>query len=398
MTEQRFAATGIERVVVELERRDLEISWVESDEIVLEGDDLVADTASGQLRVSSDLFSAEIGHGARISLGLLFVGAERAGGRASMLLPRSLPELYLRMRQGNVDLNDARGKCEVHVDRGDLRLRGGEGSARLTLGSGDLEVEGYTGPLSITGGSGDKVIRRVRGALAVTNGSGDLELIEVEGDLALTTGSGDIDLRDCRNERLAIQTGSGEVKLLRGFAGALSTMTGSGDVDCDVDLGPHHHSIESGSGDISLGVPVGISARIEATTTRGKIDSDVPLVEVGQRGKRSLFGKRLVGSVGEGAERAEIRLRTASGDITLRWRRDRDAEPYHGNGAGGQAWPGGRVERTQRAGESEHGRPPAADLGSPGSRNDHHRRGFAPARRARARGRGRTPGGEWRVT
>jgi hypothetical protein len=84
-------------------------------------------------------------------------------------------------------------------------------------------------------------------------------------------------------------------------------------------------------------VPRGLSARIEAITTLGNIRSDLPLVSVGQRGPKSMFGRRLVGSLGEGTERAEISLRTARGDLRLEW--------LDGRG-GGEArdWPEAEVD------------------------------------------------------
>jgi hypothetical protein len=84
-------------------------------------------------------------------------------------------------------------------------------------------------------------------------------------------------------------------------------------------LGLAAHTFNTNSGNISVAVPHGLAARIEAATTLGSIRSDLPLVSVGQRGPKSLFGRRLVGSLGDGPVRAEITLRTARGDIRLGW-------------------------------------------------------------------------------
>ncbi|HEU5424665.1 MAG TPA: DUF4097 family beta strand repeat-containing protein [Nitrolancea sp.] len=317
VSEQTFPAEGIERVSLELERRSVSVEWVESDVIAVQGEAVAAEPAGDELIVGG----AGAPHGVRISVGqIAFVAQGGGSGETVRLrLPRTLPTFRLRVRQGNVRLSDARGQCDLRLDRGDLVMHGGQGQATIAIGSGDLEVEEYQGPLSITGGSGQKELRQVVGKIALTGGSGDIELLGGRGDLTLTTGSGDVDVseRDC--EEVVIKAGSGDITLKHGRAGSLAIVTGAGDVDCDCRLGLHEHSIESGSGDIELSVPRDISARIEATTHRGRIDSEIPLVEVGQRGKRSLFGRRLVGSVGEGAERADISLRSGSGDIALRW-------------------------------------------------------------------------------
>ncbi|HET7035663.1 MAG TPA: DUF4097 family beta strand repeat-containing protein [Thermomicrobiaceae bacterium] len=317
VSEQTFPAEGIERVSLELERRGVSVEWVESDEITVQGEAVAAEPAAGELFVGG----AGAPHGVRISVGQIAFVAQGGGSGATvrLRLPRTLPTFRLRVRQGDVRLSDARGQCDLRLDRGDLVMHGGQGQTTIAIGSGDLEVEEYDGPLSITGGSGQKDLRQVVGKVSMTSGSGDVELLGGRGDLAITTGSGDIDLTDRDCDEVAINAGSGDITLKRGSVGSLAIVTGAGDVDCDCALGLHEHAIESGSGDIELSVPRDISARIEATTHRGRIDSEIPLVEVGQRGKRSLFGRRLVGSIGEGAERAEISLRSGSGDITLRW-------------------------------------------------------------------------------
>lgn len=116
-----------------------------------------------------------------------------------------------------------------------------------------------------------------------------------------------------------LATGSGNVTIGGGRAGATEITAGSGNLLCTVALGLATHTFTTNSGNLSMAVPRGLAARIEAATTLGSVRADLPLVSAGQHGPRSLFGHRLVGSLGDGPARAEITLRTARGDIRLGW-------------------------------------------------------------------------------
>jgi hypothetical protein len=101
--------------------------------------------------------------------------------------------------------------------------------------------------------------------------------------------------------------------------GQASIETASGDIVCQAALTIATYDVTAASGDMLLTVQRDLPARVDAATTRGTINSDLPLVAIAQRGPRNPHGKRVVGSTSDDPNRAEITLRTSSGDIRIKW-------------------------------------------------------------------------------
>jgi hypothetical protein len=296
--EQRVPAVGVARVTIEAARGDVAVAWRAGGDLLVRGDDAEIDSHGDELVI------ARHGH---------------HGGRLTVTLPEGLPACMIAVRRGNLELENARGRLDVQVERGNLRLRGGQAEVALRSGSGNVGVEELTGPLTLESGSGDIRLGRVDGPVEVRTGSGNVVARGGSGDLTSRTGSGNTVVDGRIGGRLSIATGSGNVEIAGGRADSTEVNTGAGNIRCRTVLGVGAHALVTNSGNLTVAVPRGLSARIEAVTTLGNIRSELPLVSVGQRGPKSLFGRRLVGSLGEGSERAEISLRTARGDLRLEW-------------------------------------------------------------------------------
>ena len=155
-------------------------------------------------------------------------------------------------RCGGADIAGWRGITIDHVD-GDLLLRyGGAGS----------RVERVSGSVTVRSGSGEARFGIIEGSLQRASGSGLLDVGEVHGTVRSRSGSG--------SSRLAAVYG-------------------------DVDLA-------SGSGAMSIGLPAGTAAHIDATTGSGQVRSDLRIEDwPGPALKKSIT----------------VRARTGGGDIRL---------------------------------------------------------------------------------
>ena len=94
---------------------------------------------------------------------------------------------------------------------------------------------------------------------------------------------------------------------------AKSVRTTSGDIWVELEEVTETVSrmlLTSTSGDVTLLLPEGVSADVDAQTTSGRISSEFKILVEGEIGKR-----RLQGIIGEGGIR--ITLKTTSGDISL---------------------------------------------------------------------------------
>jgi hypothetical protein len=284
------------RLSVETSNRDVTAQWVESGEIRIVGDGLDVLVEDEHVLVIDD-----------------------SGGREELVLelPTSLPAFSAWLRHGNLRLQSARGKTEARLEGGSIDVRAGDGS--LAISANSVLVDGFAGPVSVSAGSGEVTLLAIEGPISLEAGSGDLRLERGSGATAIKAGSGDLTIRDRRCSGLAIKAGSGDVTITGGAVQAVSAQSGSGEIRCRTELGASSHSFISGNGDIELGIPRNLAARIEAMTSSGRVDSDIPLVAVGSRGPKRQRGQRVVGSIGNLPERADITLRSASGDISLRW-------------------------------------------------------------------------------
>jgi hypothetical protein len=163
-------------------------------------------------------------------------------------------------------------------------------------------------------GDGSIDIERIAGKLQLRSGDGSIRGWKLGGDVSAHTGDGSIKL-DGVDGVLNVDTGDGSITL----AGKLTSVrarSGDGSVTIHADPGSAPNSdwdIVTGDGSVTLDVPDGFGAEIDAHTGDGRIRmQDVTLSNVtGNMGRNSVRGR--LGAGGRG-----VRVRTGDGSITLR--------------------------------------------------------------------------------
>ncbi|HZC71409.1 MAG TPA: DUF4097 family beta strand repeat-containing protein [Jatrophihabitans sp.] len=161
-----------------------------------------------------------------------------------------------------------------------IRILGRVGDADLSFGSGEAAVRHVDGDLRLRYGSGMAKIVRVSGSVQLRSGSGNAQFGEVDGDLMAGCGSGDLQIRVMRGA-VRSRCGSGDARL--------------GEVHGDVD-------VASGSGGVELGLPSGVTARLDVHTGSGQVRSELPIDDEPKSA---------------GAAAIRVRARTGSGDVRL---------------------------------------------------------------------------------
>lgn len=302
---QQIPIEGIDRLTLDFAVVDLSVEWVDdADAIVVTGRELPVEQAAGEVFIRADL------------------GDEEDAGESalSVSIPVALPRCTLEVEQGQLNITNPRGVVECRVQEGDIVLHGGEAEINLTAGSGAVNVSRLRGSILLIGGSGDISLSELAAATTIRAGSGQILLDRITADeIKIAAGSGGIAVRDCVADVFLLEAGSGDVEVSSGRLGQITVRTGSGGIDCRTVFGSQLQSFASGSGSISVAIPRDLPARVEATTNRGNIESEIPLVSVSQRGPRSRRTRRQVGSIGTGEPRAEVSIRTSSGDVRLSW-------------------------------------------------------------------------------
>lgn len=299
--EKRFAAPELLRVNMDVDTRDVTALWTETDEVVVRGSDVDAVVEAGELFLTSESSRRNNAGPIQVELPARPIGCE------------------IKIQRGDVRLSNPQGRIDVQVDSGDVAVDSGSGSLSIACGKGDMKVDGYAGELTTNSGSGDKSLKNVDGAVTVRSGKGDVELAGGQGVTTVSVGSGDIRIhnRDC--DDLTVAGAKGDVTISGGRLGRSTLTASSGDIRCQADLSVTSYAFTASSGDISISIPRGLAARVDAATTRGNVMTELPLVAINQRGPRNPLGKRLVGSTSDAPERADITLRTSSGDIMVNW-------------------------------------------------------------------------------
>jgi hypothetical protein len=196
-------------------------------------------------------------------------------------------------RQGGVfDLFGGAGRDALDIDvtvptgtavkigafKTDIALIGRCGNADIAAGAAEITADHVDGDLRLRYGSGNCRVERVSGSVQVKSGSGTAHFGEVGGALTLACGSGALEVDTARGA-VRFRTGSGTATL-----GAIY-----GDVD-----------LASGSGEFSIGVPAGVSARVDLTSGAGQVDPQLPVSQTRASGPA-----------------ITIRARTGRGDVRL---------------------------------------------------------------------------------
>jgi DUF4097 and DUF4098 domain-containing protein YvlB len=221
---------------------------------------------------------------------------------------------------GDIAADGVPGLAEASTGKGAVRAVGGVSPLTVKTGKGDVVVRKWSGDLNVTTGKGDVAVSDLTGGLQMVTGAGDtiVERWQAGGaNHQIKTGSGDITLRDVRAEGLDVTTGRGDCAVRQMALRTLNAKTGYG--DCAIEGHPlgGQWEVRTGKGDLSLMLPATAAARVEAATRHGSVRSELPQVKVARPGPASQFGGRTIVVIGD-EPRAEIRLETTKGDISVR--------------------------------------------------------------------------------
>ncbi len=163
-------------------------------------------------------------------------------------------------------------------------------------------------------GDGSIQIERVNGRIELNTGDGSIRATDVDGELTLHTGDGSVTV-DGAQGRLDLETGDGSVNVTGKLTG-VRLHTGDGSIVYRAQSGSAMTAdweITTGDGGVSLYLPSGFSAELDAHTGDGTIRNDLNL-ESGGRGEVSR--RTVKGRIGSGGR--QLKIRTGDGSITLR--------------------------------------------------------------------------------
>jgi hypothetical protein len=196
-----------------------------------------------------------------------------------------------------VDL-PAGSDADVEVGVGAVHCAGPLADCRLKTGAGDVQIE-QAGTLTAHTGYGTAIAGNVTGDATVTTGSGRLSVTDVGGRAVLKNGNGDTWIGTAGGD-LRIRSANGQITADHAGASVVAN-TANGDIRVG-ELVRGSATLRSAAGRIEVGIRTGTAALLDLHTQFGKISNEMQTVPAGPA---------------DIEERAEVRARTAYGDILI---------------------------------------------------------------------------------
>ena len=243
------------------DRPEVSLAVMSADVLVVEGDpEMITVEAEGS---ESELEQFEV-----VQTGDVISVRSRKGGR--------------RWVRGNLTIRLAVPAGAVFGARtasGDIKILGPMSDVEIEAASGDILLASFDGRARIKTASGALTIGSAAGGLQVATASGDVRVDSLDGDLGVSTASGDISIGSAEGS-ISVKTASGDV-VVRRFSGV-------------------HFDGSAMSGDFAIGLVPGMSIDADLQTRSGSFRNLAPA------------------GTGDRSINATMRVKTLSGDITLR--------------------------------------------------------------------------------
>ncbi|MFV2171525.1 DUF4097 domain-containing protein [Actinomadura sp. LOL_016] len=174
-------------------------------------------------------------------------------------------------RLGDTDLDTAAGFVRLQ-ETGRLKARAAAGEVSVHRATGHIDVQSATAKIWLG---------EIDGTATVKTSNGDITIGEVRGEARLATANGDVLIGRSRAE-LDAKTAHGSVRISEAVSGSAV--------------------LETGFGEVEVGVPEGTAAWLEVSSEYGNVRSELEAAD----------------DPGESAELVEIRARTRHADILVR--------------------------------------------------------------------------------
>lgn len=177
----------------------------------------------------------------------------------------------------------------------------------LRASGGDVRVDGITGDVTLETSGGDAAVTRTVGAIDLASSGGNLEIVHVDGDVRVKTSGGNITLRDVFGD-VAAKSSGGELEL-DGVDGAVDLRASGGSTSV-VFLGDPEGEIKGSGGSIEVFVRADARFELDAKSSGGGIEVEIPLEPVYERSQHVFAG-----SYGGGGPK--LKLRSTGGGIRI---------------------------------------------------------------------------------
>jgi DUF4097 and DUF4098 domain-containing protein YvlB len=163
---------------------------------------------------------------------------------------------------------------KVRSSRGDLKMSNFNGSAYAQVSRGGIALNGINGAVHIDASRGDVHCNQLVGNVHVAASRGNIELARIDGPMDVSTSRGDVEvslINPNRGANVSTSRGNVTITLPREFAADIEAHTSRGYVECDLPLANNERASRQRDEDLS-GRLNGGGKLLKVKTSRGDID------------------------------------------------------------------------------------------------------------------------------
>jgi len=220
--------------------------------------------------------------------------------------------------RGSVELGAITGPAAVDINNGGASLRAHDLASGLTFRgrAADVTLADIAGPVALDGDIfGTTQIERINGSVHFHTSRTNLQFVRLDGEFAIH--GPDVSV-DRAQGPLVIVTNNHNLSFDR-VAGDISISNSNGTVELSAAPVLGNITVQNKNGSVKTTLPEHSGFVVQATTTRGEIDSNVAFASGGQQEHLSerRNEKTLEGVVGTTADAPTVHIRTVNGDISI---------------------------------------------------------------------------------
>ena len=239
-------------------------------------------------------------HKSHLAVLLLFVGVTGLAARADdwnkQFTVTGKPEVAVQVDDGNIEVRTgAADRIEARVETRGWRISSDEVRVEPTQSGNHLDLVVRVPREHFSFGNHSVRVTLVVPAESTMNlrtKDGNVTVSGVKGEQRISTGDGNLDLSGLDGSLVA-DTGDGNISA-KGRFDLLDIHTGDGNIDADANSGSKMKggwTARTGDGNITLRLPDGFSADLDAHTGDGKVRADFPITTTGAFRENTVRGK-----------------------------------------------------------------------------------------------------------
>lgn len=192
---------------------------------------------------------------------------------------------------GSIEAQDLAGPARLDTSGGSIRATAIHGELSADTSGGSIQIENVDGDVSADTSGGSITIRGVRGKVGADTSGGGITIEDVTGDIEADTSGGSVKIAEAGG-RVNASSSGGPIRV--SFAAGNSS----------------GGSLETSGGGITVELDPSVGLEIDAYSSGGSVDCELPVTVQGKVSRTSLTGR--LGSGGE-----SLKLRTSGGGVDI---------------------------------------------------------------------------------